>query len=73
MSRSRVHWRRALAESLRDWRRHAGALGVVGAALAAAVALGSREAYYFAALTTFTVWMAWFVLTAVATLDRLDA
>ena len=55
----------ALVEALRDWRRHAAALAIVAAVFGGAFVLGSREAYYGAALVAFSVWMGWFVLTAI--------
>ncbi|MFB6096774.1 MAG: hypothetical protein ABEJ74_05245 [Haloferacaceae archaeon] len=56
----------ALGRALASPRRHLGALAVVVAAYGAAALLGTEIGYYVAALVTFTVWMAWFVLTAVA-------
>lgn len=56
----------ALGAALNDWRRHVVALAGVAVAFGAALVVGSSEAYYGAALITFTIWMAWFVLTAVA-------
>ena len=57
--------RAAVMEALRDWRRHAAALAGVAVAFGIASSLGSSVAYYTAALITFTIWMAWFVLTVV--------
>lgn len=54
-----------LFEALRDWRRHAVALALFALVLAVAAFFGSREAYYGAALVGFSIWMAWFVLTAI--------
>lgn len=62
----------ALIEALRDWPRNVAALLTVAAALGSASVIGSKEAYYGASLVIFTVWMAWFVLTAVEWLKRAD-
>lgn len=62
----------ALAEALRDWRRHAAALAVVALAFGLAAVLGSTEAYYGAALVAFSVWMVWFVLTGIEWVRRAD-
>ncbi|MFC6733884.1 MULTISPECIES: hypothetical protein [unclassified Haladaptatus] len=62
----------ALIEALRDPRRNVAALLVVAAALFGAMQIGSREAYYTASLVIFTVWMAWFILTAIEWLKRAD-
>jgi hypothetical protein len=64
--------RTALREALADWRRHATALAVVAAAVGCAVVVGSRIAYYAAALVAFAVWMWWFVLTVVEWVRRAD-
>lgn len=64
--------RAALMEALRDWRRHAAALAGVALAFGVASSLGSNVAYYTAALITFTIWMAWFVLTAVEVIRLAD-
>lgn len=55
----------ALITALSEWRRNAGALGLVIAAFGIAYLIGTREAYYAAALVGFTVWMVWFVLMAI--------
>lgn len=57
--------RDALRAALADWRRHAVAVGLVVAGFALAASVGTPEARYLAALFAFSVWMAWFVLTAV--------
>jgi hypothetical protein len=57
--------RAALKEALSDWRRHALALAGVAAAFGIAALVGADGAYYGAALVAFTIWMVWFVLTAV--------
>jgi hypothetical protein len=57
--------RAALREALDDWRRHALALTGVVLAFGIAALFDSDGAYYGAALVTFTIWMVWFVLTAV--------
>jgi hypothetical protein len=62
----------ALVEALRDWRRNVGALVVVVAVLAGAAFVGSKEAYYTAALVVFTIWMVWFVLTGIEWVKRAD-
>ena len=62
----------ALVEALADARRNGVALGLAGAALGSAVLLGTDEAYFGAGLVVFTVWMGWFVLTAVEWLRRAD-
>ena len=62
----------ALIEALRDWRRNVGALVVVVAVLAGAAFVGSKEAYYTAALVVFTIWMVWFVLTGIEWVKRAD-
>ncbi|QZP39814.1 hypothetical protein K6T50_17345 (plasmid) [Halobaculum magnesiiphilum] len=59
-------------EALRDWRRHAAAVASVAVAFGVASSLGSSVAYYTAALVTFTIWMAWFVLTAVEVIRLAD-
>lgn len=41
------------------------ALALVGVAFGAAVVVGTSVAYYGAALATFAIWMAWFVLVAI--------
>jgi hypothetical protein len=57
--------RAALKEALSDWRRHTLALAGVASVFGIASLLDSNGAYYGAALVTFTIWMVWFVLTAV--------
>lgn len=59
-------------DALGDWRRHAVAVAVAAAALGVASLLGSRVAFYGAALVVFTVWMVWFVLTAIEWVRRAD-
>jgi hypothetical protein len=55
----------ALWEALTDRRRNLAALALVAVAVGLATLVGSGGAYYAAALTAFTVWMAWFVLMAI--------
>lgn len=55
----------ALKVALSDWRRNAAALLSVGVVLAAAWRVGTNEAYFLAALITFTIWMVWFVLAGI--------
>lgn len=62
----------AVVAALKDWRRHVMALGVIGVAGVAAMLIGSREAYYGAALIAFGVWMVWFVITAIEWVKRAD-
>lgn len=62
----------ALVAALGDWRRHAVAIAIVAVAFGFAVVAESTVAVYGAALVGFAVWMAWFVLTAIAWLDRAD-
>jgi hypothetical protein len=57
--------RAALRAALADWRRHVGALAVVAAAFGVAAVVSRPEAQYAAWLITFSVWMAWFVLTTI--------
>ena len=57
--------RTALLAALSDWRRNAGALLAVAAVVGPAAAVGTREAYYLAALVVFTIWMVWFVLAGI--------
>jgi hypothetical protein len=64
--------RSALSASLRNWRRHVVAVGVVVAGFAVAAAVGSDVARYGAVLLAFSVWMLWFVLTAVDWIRRAD-
>lgn len=64
--------RAALVASLKDWRRHSVALGVVVVAFGIAFLLSSEIAYYGAWLLTFAVWMAWFVLTAIEWIRHAD-
>jgi hypothetical protein len=64
--------RRALAASLRSWRRHLLAAGVVAAGFGAAAALDSPVVRYGAVLLAFAVWMLWFVLTAVEWIRHAD-
>lgn len=62
----------ALIEALRDWRRNTAALlGVVGI-LAVAALVGTKIAYYTAALIVFSIWMVWFVLTGIEWIKRAD-
>ena len=62
----------ALIEALRDWRRNAVALVFAVGTLAAAAYVGSKEAYYLAAMVVFTIWMGWFVLTGIEWVKRAD-
>lgn len=62
----------ALATALSNWRRHLVAAALVVAAFAIASVLASGTAYYAAALSSFAVWMAWFVLTAVDVIRNAD-
>lgn len=62
----------ALVEALRDRRRNLGALGFAVAVLAVATLVGSRVAYYAAALILFSTWMAWFVFTCIEWVERAD-
>jgi hypothetical protein len=55
----------ALKIALSDWRRNAAALLSGAVVVAAAVAVGTREAYYLAALILFTIWMVWFTLAGI--------
>jgi uncharacterized membrane protein (DUF106 family) len=64
--------RAALVAALADWQRHVGALVIVAAAFGVAWRIGSNRAYYTASLVTFTVWMGWFVLTAIEWLRRAE-
>ena len=64
--------RGALTASLRNWRRHAVAVGIVLAGFAVAALVGSDVARYGAVLLAFSVWMLWFVLTAVDWIRRAD-
>ena len=64
--------RGALAAALRNWRRHALAVGIVVAGFVVADVLGSDVARYGAVLLAFSVWMLWFVLTAVDWIRRAD-
>ncbi|WP_144904549.1 hypothetical protein [Halobellus captivus] len=62
----------ALIEALRDRRRNAAALLVVIGVLIGAALVGSRGAYFTAALVVFSVWMAWFVLACIEWIKRAD-
>lgn len=62
----------ALLAALGDWHRNVAALLAVAAVFAGATVVGSKEAYYTALLVSFTVWMFWFVLTAIEWLKRAD-
>lgn len=62
----------AAVAALKDWRRHALAIALVGIAGVLAMLVGTREAYYGAALIAFSVWMVWFVLTAIEWVKRAD-
>jgi hypothetical protein len=64
--------RSALVTALTAPRRHAAALVAAAAAVGVAAAVGSRTAYFAAALVCFTVWMGWFVLTAVEWVREAD-
>lgn len=62
----------ALRESVTDWRRNLTALGIVALAFGVATLAASAGARYGALLVSFTVWMAWFVLTAIDWIRRAD-
>lgn len=62
----------ALRESVTDWRRNLTALGIVALAFGVATLAASSGARYGALLVSFTVWMAWFVLTAIDWIRRAD-
>lgn len=64
--------RAALRAALADWRRHAVAVAVVLGAFLVAELLADPTARYGAYLVAFSVWMGWFVLTAVEWLRRAD-
>ncbi|QLG27066.1 hypothetical protein HUG10_05690 [Halorarum halophilum] len=53
------------AGTLVERRYHLVALAIVVVAFAVAALVGTRVAYYAAALVSFSVWMAWFVQTVV--------
>ncbi|WP_313695144.1 hypothetical protein [Halorarum halobium] len=53
------------SDSPGEWRHHLLALAIVVLAFGVAAAVGSEVAYYAAALVAFSVWMGWFVMTAV--------
>lgn len=52
---------------------HLAALAVVVVAFGVAAVLGTDVAYYAAALVAFSVWMGWFVATAVDRLRRTES
>ncbi len=62
----------ALIDAVSAWRRNVGALLAVVAVLAAATVVGSKEAYYLASLSVFTIWMVWFVLTGIEWIKRAE-
>lgn len=62
----------ALREALTDWRRNLSALALVALAFGLAALSASPGVQYGAALVVFTVWMAWFVLTAIDWIRRAD-
>ena len=64
--------RTALRAALTDWRRNLLAVGAVVLVVGAATILGSPGIQYGAVLVAFTVWMAWFVLTAIDWIRRAD-
>lgn len=64
--------RTALVAALADGRRHLGALVAVAVVFGVARSFGSTGAYYAASLVVFTIWMVWFVLTAVEWLRHAD-
>jgi hypothetical protein len=64
--------RGALATALADWRRHAAAVGLVVLAAVVALGVGTSVARYAAVLFAFSVWMIWFVLTAVEWIRHAD-
>jgi hypothetical protein len=64
--------REALSGALADRRRHAGALLLVGAAIALALLFDTPSARYGAGLVVFAVWMGWFVLTCIAFVERAE-
>lgn len=55
----------ALSLALADRWRNLSALALAVGAIALAVALDTRIAYYGAGLTVFAVWMGWFVMVAI--------
>ncbi len=61
----------AVRRAVTDPRRTVGAVGLAVLAVGAAAAVGTGVAYFAAGLVVFTVWMAWFVATAVAVLRTL--
>lgn len=58
--------------SLRNWRRHLFAVAAVAAGFGVAGVLDSAVARYGAVLLAFSVWMLWFVLTAVDWIRHAD-
>ena len=64
--------RSALAASLRNWRRHLFAALAIAGGFGVAAVLDSDVARYGAVLLAFSVWMLWFVLTAVDWIRRAD-
>jgi len=55
----------AFVAALSNWRRNLAAVALVAVAFAVAGAVASDVVYYGAFLAAFSVWMGWFVLTAV--------
>lgn len=55
----------ALKIALSDWQRNGAALLAAAVTTAAALYVGTREAYYLAVLILFTIWMVWFVLAGI--------
>ncbi|MFC7229260.1 hypothetical protein N0B31_17810 [Salinirubellus salinus] len=68
--RDRPTGREALRGALADWPRHGAALVVALSAVAVALLVDTPSARYGAGLIVFSVWMAWFVLTAIAFVER---
>jgi uncharacterized membrane protein YdbT with pleckstrin-like domain len=62
----------ALREALTDWRRNLAALAVVALMFGVAALTSSAGIRYGAGLIAFTVWMAWFVLTAIDWIRRAE-
>lgn len=62
----------ALVTALSDRRRNLAAFALVAAAVAVAALSSSSVVRYAGVLTAFSVWMAWFVLTAVDWLRLAD-
>ena len=64
--------REALWAALGDRQRNLFTLVAVVAVVGVAASLDSAVAYYGAGLTVFSIWMGWFVLTAIDWLRRAD-